>query len=248
MYISIPRNDLTARGVSAEDYVGGPLEDWTRGALNLEGSDQYCVLPHEELVADFTYERRGEKRTYPGEKRIAVDMDTNSFLIEAYLKVPAGGSGELVSKAGEDGYVLEVDEEGRPCMALLADGSECRRAGAVSIADGKWHHLLAEVDRKSEQGIAIYVDGRQQNGPWSGQMPAAGVSLSNEADFLVGRNLPVTLDFLRVSRGTLADAETTIEELYAWQFDGPFLRDFAGRAPAGGRRDAGALEALPPDR
>ncbi|MBT7165538.1 MAG: hypothetical protein HN904_22365, partial [Victivallales bacterium] len=50
------------------------------------------------------------------------------------------------------------------------------------------------------------------------------------------------LDFLRVSRGTLADAETTIEELYEWEFNGPFLRDFSGRAPTGKGRDAGAIE------
>ena len=46
---------------------------------------------------------------------------------------------------------------------------------------------------------------------------------------------------MRISLGTLADAKTTIEELHAWQFDGPFLRDFLGRKPTG-RRDAGAIE------
>lgn len=50
------------------------------------------------------------------------------------------------------------------------------------------------------------------------------------------------IDFLRVSRGTLADAKTMIDELYAWQFNGPFLRDFRGMSPEG-KRDAGALEA-----
>ena len=38
-------------------------------------------------------------------------------------------------------------------------------------------------------------------------------------------------------------AKTDIKELYAWQFDGPFLRDFAGRKPKG-NRDAGALELI----
>ena len=45
-----------------------------------------------------------------------------------------------------------------------------------------------------------------------------------------------------ISRGTLEDAETTIEELHKWEFDGPFLRDFYGRPPKGVSRDAGALE------
>ncbi len=47
---------------------------------------------------------------------------------------------------------------------------------------------------------------------------------------------------MRIALGTLADAHTTIDELYAWQFDGPFLRDFAGRKPSGARRDGGAIE------
>jgi hypothetical protein len=46
---------------------------------------------------------------------------------------------------------------------------------------------------------------------------------------------------VRISLGTLADAKTDIGELYAWQFNGPFLRDFTGRKPQG-KRDAGALE------
>jgi hypothetical protein len=73
------------------------------------------------------------------------------------------------------------------------------------------------------------------------------VSLANDGDVHVGgtpegRYLDGTLDYLRLAHGTLADADTTIEELYAWEFDGPFLRDFAGRKPAGARRNAGAIE------
>jgi len=39
-----------------------------------------------------------------------------------------------------------------------------------------------------------------------------------------------------------ADADTTIEELYAWEVNGPFLRDFADHKIAGARWDAGAIE------
>ncbi len=75
----------------------------------------------------------------------------------------------------------------------------------------------------------------------------ASVSLANDGDLYVGgtpagRHLDGTLDFLRIAHGTLADADTTIEELYAWEFDGPFLRDFAGRKPVGGRLTPGAIE------
>ena len=57
-----------------------------------------------------------------------------------------------------------------------------------------------------------------------------------------GRCLKGALDFARISLGTLADAETTIEELYAWEFNGPFLKDFCRKAPLGEKRDAGAIE------
>jgi hypothetical protein len=77
-------------------------------------------------------------------------------------------------------------------------------------------------------------------------MPAAGVSFTNAADLLIGKNkdgnfLSGTLDFMRISKGTLWDAKTSIDELYKWEFNGPFLRDFAGNLPIGSR-DAGALE------
>ena len=79
---------------------------------------------------------------------------------------------------------------------------------------------------------------------------AANASLTNTADFLVdkgsaGSFFTWAIDHLRVSRGTLADALTTIEELYKWEFDGPFLKDLRGQAPTGERRDAGALEHTP---
>jgi hypothetical protein len=92
--------------------------------------------------------------------------------------------------------------------------------------------------------MTLYVDGKKDadgGGP-------GDASLANGADFYVGGTpngecLAGTIDFARVCLGSLADAKTTIEELYDWQFDGPFLRDFRGREPAGKGRDAGALEA-----
>ena len=58
-------------------------------------------------------------------------------------------------------------------------------------------------------------------------------SLANSSDFLVGGGpaqpgFAGAFDFLRLSRGTLADAHTTIAELYAWQFKGPQHADFVG--------------------
>lgn len=48
---------------------------------------------------------------------------------------------------------------------------------------------------------------------------------------------------MRVCQGTLADVQTTIDELYQWQTDGPFKYDFTGNPP-NGRRDAGAIELI----
>jgi hypothetical protein len=77
----------------------------------------------------------------------------------------------------------------------------------------------------------------------------ASVSLANAGDVFVGgtpegRYFHGVLDFLRIAQGTLADADTTIEELYAWEFDGPQLRDFTGRKPDGAR-GAGAISWAP---
>jgi hypothetical protein len=71
---------------------------------------------------------------------------------------------------------------------------------------------------------------------------AAGGSLSNAADVAVGGGFAGTFDYLRIARSSLAASKTSIEELYDWEFDGPQLRDFAGNAVSGARRDAGAFE------
>ena len=57
-----------------------------------------------------------------------------------------------------------------------------------------------------------------------------------------GHNLNGAIDFLRIARGTLADSKTTIEELYAWEFNGPFLYDFTGRKRPADGGEAGGLD------
>jgi len=250
-YYRMPRYPLTAVGVDAADYRVGPLEDWIDGALALNGRDQYAVCPGDDLGGDYTAEFRWRRRsrtwTIPAEQRRTLDMDTNSFLIETYLRVDPGHvNGLIAGKAAADGYLLEVDEEGRARLRLREDSRDvARRTGRTPINDGRWHHVVAEADRTAADGIRIYVDGRLDSGRFVGAMPAG--SLSNTADFLVGGGpgqtyLAGTLEFLRVARGTLQDAHTTIEELYEWEFNGPQFRDFMGNAVTGERRDAGAFE------
>jgi hypothetical protein len=256
MFGDIPRNDLTGHGIDASNFGLGTLENWTDGALALNGRDEYCAIMDADLKRDYPSPAGGG--IYPGDKRATVDMDTNSFAIEVVLKAgPGSAGGGIVSKCRDTGYVLAIGSDGGVTMGLHFGGQHCSRASAARIADGKWHHLVAEVHRAEPQGINLYVDGRLSNGEWSGTM-ATTASLSNTADFVVGKTqrgaagqverfFAGQLDFLRVSRGTLADAETTIEELYGWEFDGPALRDFAGRLPRGNGRDVGAVEYAPGD-
>ena len=62
---------MKAHNVTAADYLKGPLEDWTEGALSFNGRDQYAVVPDAQM------------RTASGRSRARnLDMDTNSFLIE----------------------------------------------------------------------------------------------------------------------------------------------------------------------
>jgi hypothetical protein len=189
------------------------------------------------------------KSIYPGNKRRTVDMETTNLLIEMVFKTEPGLTGAvLVSKLSDQaGYMLDLNTAGNLRLTLRAAGADSSLTGAMAVNDGKSHHVIAEVDRAAAQGITIYVDGRKVHGEFAGAMPAKESSLSNAADLLVGKGpsgklFAGAMDFLRICRGTLADAETTIEELYAWQFDGPQTRDFAGRKPTDGKRDAGAIE------
>ena len=42
------------------------------------------------------------------------------------------------------------------------------------------------------------------------------------ADLSVGKNFTGEIDFLRIAHSSLAESHTTIDELYAWEFSGPF--------------------------
>jgi len=128
---------------------------------------------------------------------------------------------------------------------IVSGGIEDKNVhSTVAINDGKWHHVIAECDRDA-QSITIYVDGKKDN-----RAPGIGSthSLENSSDLYVGGTpegsyFNGTFEFLRICLGTLADAGTDIEELYAWQFHGPFGRDFLGNEP-NGNRDAGAIEKI----
>jgi hypothetical protein len=249
MYYQIPRNDLHAPGATVADYVAGPLEDWCQGAMHFDGRDRYCVLKHADLKSDYTVHLRGGDDAgvkIPGATRRTVDMDSNSFLVEVYFRTEPGcAGGTLVAKESQaGGYALAVNDDGGLTLSLAADRETTSLKSKTAVNDGEWHHVLAEVDRAAER-MTFYVDGGQTATGRVRLRP--GASLANTGDFLVGKCadgdfFAGDVDFLRVCRGTLKDAETTIEELCEWQFNGPFLRDFRSVEPVGGKRDAGALE------
>ncbi len=247
MYEDVPRNNLTIPGAVADDYIDGPLEDWQKGALRFDGISRFAMLPHQNIVGSFNYKwpltSKGRNQKTETEKGAGVydkprdnlDFDNNNFLIEAYLRTD--GKGAIVSKMDGNGYELAINAAGN--LEIIANGA--RAQSRVSINDGKWRHIIAEVDRL-DKTARFYIDGKLD----SESAIAIDGSLANTGDFYVGKGgsglLRMDLDFLRLSRGTLADARTTIGELHAWQFDGPFLHDWTGRKPADGKRDAGAID------
>jgi hypothetical protein len=154
-----------------------------------------------------------------------------------------------MQKWDKGGYILRVEPDGR--LALRAGRSPDEKLNHnapilrshAKIADGKWHHVIAEADRSSRR-FRFYIDGRAGA---SGMGLVTPIRTDNEGDVYVGGtpdgdNLAMTIEFLRITQGTLADARTTIDELYTWQFAGPQYRDFTGAEPTGKTRDAGAIE------
>jgi hypothetical protein len=149
-----------------------------------------------------------------------------------------------MEKLRDRGYSLGIGSEGRLASRVKGAAASADIASNTPVNDGRWHHAIVEADREAET-LTLYLNGRKEA---AARGVNASVSLANDGDLHVGgtpdgRYLDGTLDFLRLAHGTLADADTTIEELYAWQFDGPFLRDFAGHRPFDARRTAGAIEA-----
>jgi hypothetical protein len=250
VYYQRPTYPLTAVNVTREDYVEGPLENFTTGALRLTPArGTYATIPHAVLSAPFTAQlatraRHGQDpqvqpTTFEGDALKTPAIHASNFLIEIYFR--ASGDGWLVGKQHGAGYALRL-VDGRAVFRMAGAETHATLHSQVPLADGRWHHLIAEADRDART-MRLYVDGKPE-ATGSGLGPS---SLANEGDLYVGGRpdgelLSGEIDFLRIAHGTLADAQTTIEELYAWQFDGPARRDMRGTPPRGGGRDAGAIE------
>jgi concanavalin A-like lectin/glucanase superfamily protein len=250
-YYLNPRFPLTGVNFTKNNYVDGPLEDWTKGACTFNGKDQYAVCSNEKLNRSLTipikfrWDKSGqaETREVGGKDFRSPQVYDSNFLIEAYFKTASGHTkGTLCQKISSAGYSLTINPSGGVTFAVCGEKTKAKARSTVAVNDGRWHHVIAECDRDSQM-LVLSIDGTK-NSEATGI--GSSVSLSNSSDLYVGgtpqgANFHGTFEFLRISLGTLKDAKTDIAELYAWQFDGPFLYDFAGNRPQG-KRDAGALE------
>jgi len=247
-YYKFPTYPLKGVNINLKDYQNGPLENWTAGALHFNGINQYAVLSNADIDRAVTMivgrGNAGQSRTISGAELRNPQIHTSNFLIEAYFKAATGQKdGTLIQKMNDAGYALRVNEAGGVTLTAKSGGATTSLASRSAVNDGQWHHVIAEADRKAGT-FTIYVDGRPDaSGPGLG----SGASLANDADLYVGgtpqgQNLDGAIDFMRLARGTLADSKTTIEELYAWAFNGPFLYDFAGRERPADGGCAGAID------
>jgi hypothetical protein len=214
-------------------YPDAPLrEDLT---INIEAYQR--GKNHDLPVA--VWKNDGTNLIYPAELRKTPIITTQNLLLEVNLQIAPDAKGSIVAKQDQkNGYALFVNDEGKAVFRIASEGQEGSVVTQQKVNDGRWRHILAEVDRRSGR-MTIYVDGKRSGESRCPLRPEA--SLDNRADFMVGKGLRGTLDYLRICRGTLEDSETDIAELYQWQTNGPFKYDYFGNQPRG-RRDAGAIE------
>lgn len=247
-YYRFPTYPLSAVNVTLDDYQPSPLENWTRGSLHFDGRSQYAVLKNQDIERPVTMINgrgsRGPTHTISGKDLVNPQIYNSNFLIEIYFQTALGSKdATLIEKSNATGWAMSLDEVGHVMLNIRSSNNNTKLVSSRAVNDGNWHHVIAEVDRKART-MTIYIDGKLDI-----TAPGIGpeISLANDADLYVGgtpegHDLNGAIDFLRLARGTLADSKTTIEELYAWEFHGPFLHDFMGRLrPDGG--DAGAIDA-----
>jgi hypothetical protein len=228
-YYTTPRFHLTGVNIVAGDYVNGPLENWSTTALRFNGTNKYASVGG--TISSL----------------LTLDIGTNNFLLETYFAtVPGHTGGVIAAKCAAAGYVVDINPHGCARLALRVGGNTVfTRASATVVNDGQWHHVITEYNRANAM-IKMYVDGVYANGEVSGTPVMSSTWLTNAAPFTVGKGpegnyFNGTIDYLRVARGTLADAHTSIDELYEWEFNGPAFKDFRG-IHAYGTHDAGAYE------
>ncbi|MCL1910564.1 MAG: LamG domain-containing protein, partial [Kiritimatiellaeota bacterium] len=150
----------------------------------------------------------------------------SGLIVELFAKFEPGTRGAVLT-AGK--LSLSVTPAGVVAFAL----GDATATTPSSVADGKWNHIVAE---NTGAELRIFI-----NGKLAASAPFKGERVSADSAVTVGGDIDATLGFLRIALSSLEQSRTTIDELVAWQFDGPHLRDFTGKKSTPSR-PAGALD------
>jgi hypothetical protein len=96
------------------------------------------------------------------------------FSVDAWIRLPLGGSGMIVSKTQQTGpnswagFDFYVTAAGDLALSLYSGaGGESFVYSGVNLADRCWHHVAATVKRLDMFGVKLYVDGVSQFFPTS---------------------------------------------------------------------------------
>ena len=230
MFQNIPRNDLIAHNVKNESFTYGILEDWVKGALVFDGKKIYCDISDDLIKKGYNWKSITHAPYFPfegyieKEKRTNFDIDTAYFLIELICKSEQDIKNvDIITKLTDrKGYYLRIDKNGNLVFGLKLNNVKCHRISSSKINDGKWHHVVIEVDKIIPKGINIFIDGKLCNGVWVGNIPQKPIV--NNSNFTVGKGkngkyFKGIIDFLRIAKSKLKDAEISIDKLYKWDFE-----------------------------
>jgi len=161
---------------------------------------------------------------------VAAPNAPDGLIVELFAKFEPNARGQVLSA---EGLSLSINNTG----ALVFTFGNATATSTAPVANGQWRHILCEYTGAAKPELRVYINGKP-----AGTAKVAGApALPARAVLTVGNGADMTLDFLRLALSSLEQSHTTIEELFAWQFDGPFLRDFTGKKMSP-TRPAGALD------
>ena len=115
---------------------------------------------------------------------------TSGSLLLSKLGSVNGAAGPSALSSSSIGFGLEIGD-GFGVGVNLADMSGLsvhEEIGRVSLADGKWHHMCAVLDRSPPSHLAVYIDGHlsESLSLKRSRLRRLG-SLDNTAPLLIGR-------------------------------------------------------------
>lgn len=142
-------------------------------------SIKYAVADHKIEVAD----------------NAALQPSTGDFAIEFGIRAEstAVSVGKIIHKdtGADQGYIVELTSAGK-LKVTVGDGTDTATVTTINaVNDGAWHHVIINMDRDSETGLKIYVDGRLG--------VAAGADLT-DVDSVTGSTTALTIGYGETSK------------------------------------------------